>query len=130
MTSSTPAHVLVPPQSGRAVPVERGSLIRITDPQGQQVADTWALTQTDGLEWLSTGQTRTYTGRLFPMGVTGPRAGDARRERRPRLGEDLEALLVRLVRETVQGEGKRLAVVGPRTSGRDGCGTDHDEVPP
>ena len=44
MTSSVPVHVLVPPQSGRAVTVGRGSIIRITDPQGQQVADTWALT--------------------------------------------------------------------------------------
>src|SRR5215204_471940 len=68
--------------------------------------------------------------------VTGTRAGDTRRIRRPRLRQNLEALLVRLVRETVQGQGERLSLVrdpaGARTraAANDGSGTDHDGVPP
>jgi uncharacterized protein YcgI (DUF1989 family) len=58
--------VVVPPQSGRVVRVARGSVIRISDPRGQQVADTWAIAR-DGRQWLSTSQTRAHTARLFPV---------------------------------------------------------------
>ncbi|MGO4837964.1 urea carboxylase-associated family protein, partial [Rhizobiaceae sp. 2RAB30] len=59
-------HIVVPPQSGRAVTVKRGDRIRITDPQGQQVADFWAFNATGELDWLSTSETRDITERLFP----------------------------------------------------------------
>ncbi len=59
-------HIVVPPQSGRAVRVKRGARIRITDPQGQQVADFWAFDAAGELDWLSTSETRDITERLFP----------------------------------------------------------------
>ncbi|WP_348630280.1 DUF1989 domain-containing protein [Mesorhizobium sp. M7A.F.Ca.MR.148.00.0.0] len=34
-----PRRIVVPPQSGRAIRVSRGDLIRIIDPKGQQVSD-------------------------------------------------------------------------------------------
>lgn len=34
--------IAIAPQSGEAIPVKRGDLIRIIDPKGQQVADLWA----------------------------------------------------------------------------------------
>ena len=63
--------------------------------------------------------------------VTGTRGADAAGEGSgAEIIEDDDAFLVRLVRETLQGEGKRLALMGPGTGGRDGSGTDHDGVPP
>ena len=56
---------LVPPQSGRALRVNKGQLIRITDVKGQQVADLWAFTS-DMKDWLSTSNTRDIGERLFP----------------------------------------------------------------
>jgi len=60
--------ILIPPQSGQAIRVNRGDMVRIIDPQGQQVADLWAFA-VDGakLDWLSTSQTRNVTERLFPQ---------------------------------------------------------------
>jgi uncharacterized protein YcgI (DUF1989 family) len=60
--------IAIAPQSGEAIPVKRGDLIRIIDPKGQQVADLWAFA-IDGskLDWLSTSQTRNATERLFPL---------------------------------------------------------------
>nr|WP_246707050.1 urea carboxylase-associated family protein [Mesorhizobium sp. NZP2077] len=61
-----PRRIVVPPQSGRSIHVKRGDLIRIIDPQGQQVADLWAFATGDQLDWLSTSQTRDITEQLFP----------------------------------------------------------------
>ncbi|WP_027061594.1 DUF1989 domain-containing protein [Mesorhizobium loti] len=61
-----PRRIVVPPQSGRSIRVSRGDLVRIIDPQGQQVADLWAFATADQLDWLSTSQTRDITERLFP----------------------------------------------------------------
>lgn len=61
-----PERTTVPPQSGRAFSIARGDLIRIIDPQGQQVADLWAIIAEPDIDWLSTSQTRDITGRLFP----------------------------------------------------------------
>jgi uncharacterized protein YcgI (DUF1989 family) len=57
---------LIPPQSGTARRVPAGSLVRVVDVEGTQVADLWALAAADTSEWLSTGHTRSATGRLFP----------------------------------------------------------------
>ncbi|MCZ0736169.1 urea carboxylase-associated family protein [Phreatobacter sp. AB_2022a] len=62
-----PSRIVVPPQSGRAFQVARGDLIRIVDPQGQQVADLWAIVTEPALDWLSTAQTRDVNERLFPV---------------------------------------------------------------
>lgn len=80
--------VVVPPQQGRAVWVTEGSKITVTDVEGKQVGDVWALLldrpfepgpvgRSDGepagatertvVNWLSTGQTRHWTGKLFPV---------------------------------------------------------------
>lgn len=58
--------LVIPPQSGRAIRVKRGDLVRVIDPQGQQVADLWAFVEGESLDWLSTSQTRDITERMFP----------------------------------------------------------------
>lgn len=58
--------LVIPPQSGRAFRVAAGERVRIVDPQGQQVADLWAIATEPHLGWLSTSQTRDINERLFP----------------------------------------------------------------
>jgi uncharacterized protein YcgI (DUF1989 family) len=57
---------VIPPQSGRAIRVNQGDLIRVIDPHGQQVADLWAFVEGAPFDWLSTSQTRDITERMFP----------------------------------------------------------------
>ncbi|GAA1552526.1 urea carboxylase-associated family protein [Kribbella lupini] len=56
-------HITVPARSGRAVQLQRGTSLRITDVAGQQVGDLFAFA---GDEHLSASHTRTATSRLFP----------------------------------------------------------------
>jgi hypothetical protein len=59
----------VPARTGRAVRVERGSLVRVVDVEGQQVGDLFAyVVGPAGVtsEHLSASHTRTATSRLFP----------------------------------------------------------------
>lgn len=57
----------IAPQSGGHFRVLKGQTFRVIDPEGQQVADLWAIRLSDGApDWLSTGQTRDITERLFP----------------------------------------------------------------
>lgn len=58
--------IIIAPQSGQAIRVKRGDVIRVIDPKGQQVADLWAFAA-DGprLDWLSTSQTRNAGWRKF-----------------------------------------------------------------
>ncbi len=56
----------VPAQSGRAMSVDAGQVIRLIDVEGAQVADLFARARHEPDEWLSTGHTRTWTSRLFP----------------------------------------------------------------
>ena len=58
--------VVVPPQSGAAVRVDRGELIVVTDVEGHQVGDLWAIDAGDHGRWLSCGHTRDRLERLFP----------------------------------------------------------------
>jgi len=58
--------LVIPPQSGRAFRVKRGDRIRFTDVKGKQVADLFAFSTEDGLDWLSTSQTRDINERMFP----------------------------------------------------------------
>lgn len=60
--------IVIAPQTGQSLSVKRGDVIRIIDPQGQQVADLWAFVTDNGsvLDWLSTSQTRDIAERLFP----------------------------------------------------------------
>jgi uncharacterized protein YcgI (DUF1989 family) len=54
----------VPATEGRAVRVVRGQVLRVTDVEGTQVADLFALVDRD--EFLSASHTRALTDRLFP----------------------------------------------------------------
>ena len=64
-----PRRIVIAPQVGAGCPVcQRGDVIRIIDPKGQQVADLWAFAiDQSELDWLSTSQTRNITERLFPL---------------------------------------------------------------
>jgi uncharacterized protein len=58
--------ILVAPQSGQAVRVGCGALVRVVDVEGHQVGDMWAIDATDPGRWLSVGHTRDRCERLFP----------------------------------------------------------------
>jgi uncharacterized protein YcgI (DUF1989 family) len=55
----------VEPQTGAAVVVRRGELLRIVDPQGEQVADLTAFGRDDVAEWLSSGRTIDYANTIY-----------------------------------------------------------------
>ena len=52
-------------QSAIGLEVARGSLLRIVDPDGGQVADLWAIARGDAGEWLSNGRTFDYNGTVL-----------------------------------------------------------------
>ena len=68
MARSDPAYraVIVAAQSGHAVSVACGELVRVVDVGGHQVGDMWAIDAADPGLWLSTGHTRDRCERLFP----------------------------------------------------------------
>jgi uncharacterized protein YcgI (DUF1989 family) len=49
--------VVVPAQSGRAVNVGCGDLVRVVDVEGHQVGDMWAVDAADHGRWLSVSHT-------------------------------------------------------------------------
>ena len=57
---------MVAAQSGVAVRAGRGELIVVTDVEGHQVGDLWAVDAVDHGRWLSCGHTRDRIERLFP----------------------------------------------------------------
>ncbi len=64
--SSPSQDVLVPAYEGRAVRVAKGDLIKLTNVEGQQIADFWAVNPEDTSEVLSTVFTRTHHFRIYP----------------------------------------------------------------
>jgi uncharacterized protein YcgI (DUF1989 family) len=58
--------VIVGPQSGRAVRAGRGELVVVSDVEGHQVGDLWAVDAADHHRWLSCAHTRDRCERLFP----------------------------------------------------------------
>src|SRR4029077_16289792 len=68
MARPDPAYraVIIAAQSGHAVPVARGELVRVVDVDGHQVGDMWAIDAADPALWLSTGHTRDRCERLSP----------------------------------------------------------------
>ena len=46
---------ILAPQSGTAFEVNQGDLLRVIDPEGEQVADLTAFNRDDINEWLSSG---------------------------------------------------------------------------
>lgn len=55
----------IPPQSGIGFRIKRGDLLRITDPEGEQVADLTSFAEGDTTEWLSSGRTIDYANRIY-----------------------------------------------------------------
>lgn len=64
MTTSTPVH-RIPPQSGAGFRLQRGDVLVVTDPQGEQVSDLMAFAASDQDEWLSSGRTFDYNGTIY-----------------------------------------------------------------
>jgi len=56
----------VPGYSGRGISVDAGLTLRITDVEGCQIGDLFALCREDPAEFLCTARTRALTQRLFP----------------------------------------------------------------
>ncbi len=55
----------IPPRSGVAFTLAKGQLLKVIDPQGQQVADLLAFRQGDVGEVISSGRTLDYVSRIF-----------------------------------------------------------------
>jgi uncharacterized protein YcgI (DUF1989 family) len=55
----------IEPQSGTALEVAAGQLVRITDPRGEQVSDMISFARADTSEWLSSGRTIDYANTIY-----------------------------------------------------------------
>lgn len=53
------------PQTGTAFTIARGQVLRITDPEGEQVSDLTAFARDDSAEWLSSGRTIDYNNTIY-----------------------------------------------------------------
>jgi uncharacterized protein len=53
------------PQTGTALLLRRGQVLRITDPEGEQVSDLIAFAQQDQNEWLSSGRSIDYANTIY-----------------------------------------------------------------
>ncbi len=58
-------HYHLPPQTGLALTVRKGEVIRIIDTAGEQVSDLVCFAQQDTAEHFSSGRTVDYNNRLF-----------------------------------------------------------------
>jgi uncharacterized protein YcgI (DUF1989 family) len=56
---------VIPPRSGVAFELRRGQRLRVTDPEGEQVADLLAYNRGDIGEVLSSGRSLDYAGSIF-----------------------------------------------------------------
>jgi uncharacterized protein YcgI (DUF1989 family) len=63
MTVVTRMHL--EPQTGGALTIARGELLRITDPRGEQVSDLMSFARADTREWLSSGRTIDYANTIY-----------------------------------------------------------------
>ncbi len=53
------------PQTGGAFTLARGQILRVIDPEGEQVADLTAFNQADRAEWLSSGRSIDYANTIY-----------------------------------------------------------------
>jgi uncharacterized protein YcgI (DUF1989 family) len=53
------------PQTGIGLTLKKGQLLKIIDPQGEQVSDLTAFALTDKAEWLSSGRTIDYANTIY-----------------------------------------------------------------
>jgi len=58
-------HIHLAPQTGTGLIVERGELLKIIDPEGEQVSDLTSFARDDPAEWLSSGRTIDYANTIF-----------------------------------------------------------------
>src|SRR5215213_11356419 len=58
-------HYHLEPQTGTGFLLKRGQLLKITDPQGEQVSDLTAFAQSDQSEWLSSGRSIDYANTIY-----------------------------------------------------------------
>lgn len=63
MTVLTRIHL--EPQTGGALTIARGELLRVTDPLGEQVSDLISFARADVREWLSSGRTIDYANTIY-----------------------------------------------------------------
>ena len=66
MASGGYRQLTVGPQSGTAMRVGAGDLVRVVDVEGHQVGDMWVIDAADPGRWLSASHTRDRSERLFP----------------------------------------------------------------
>ena len=57
--------VRLAPQTGWAAAIRRGERLKITDPEGEQVADLTSFSRDDPAEWLSSGRTIDYANSIY-----------------------------------------------------------------
>nr|WP_199223234.1 urea carboxylase-associated family protein [Oricola cellulosilytica] len=55
----------IPPRSGTAFELRKGQLLTVADPEGEQVSDMVAFHIADTREYISSGRSIDYAGRLF-----------------------------------------------------------------
>ncbi len=55
----------IPPQSGRGFRMKRGDILRVVDPQGEQVSDLFAFRDGDSSCSLSSGRSIDYAGKIY-----------------------------------------------------------------
>jgi uncharacterized protein len=55
----------LPPQSGTAFELNEGDVLRVIDPEGEQVADLTAFNRNDINEWLSSGRSIDYANTIY-----------------------------------------------------------------
>lgn len=55
----------IKPQTGTAMLLKKGDVLRITDPLGEQVSDVIAFAQHDPAEWLSSGRSIDYANTIY-----------------------------------------------------------------
>jgi uncharacterized protein YcgI (DUF1989 family) len=55
----------IQPQTGIGLVLERGQILRVIDPQGEQVSDVMAFARDDTTEWLSSGRTIDYNNTIY-----------------------------------------------------------------
>ena len=53
------------PQTGIGLTIKKGQLLKIIDPQGEQVSDLTAFALDDIAEWLSSGRTIDYANKIY-----------------------------------------------------------------
>src|SRR4051812_34730269 len=63
MTAARRIHL--EPQTGTGLRIDRGQLLEIIDPQGEQVSDLISFAQADPAEWLSSGRTIDYANTIY-----------------------------------------------------------------